>query len=186
MLFLAAQLQYRRREAIYIGKLKHNYDEIEHEYITGICSYQDLADKYGVNKTVLAQYAKKNDWVGKRAQYAYDVQIDLMKQKRAERVKTLSKICEAADLLVSVALKQAAKAIEDGGLTAQNAKFLTEALTNAEKVMRSAADMPTKIEQQKVDILKDKNKEDNIDKEIVVKFAPGPQAQQDQGGGGGD
>lgn len=58
---------------------------IKDEYITGDLSYQDLAHKYSISKTAIANKAKTENWVKLKEKYLNETCTKLV-QKTAEKI----------------------------------------------------------------------------------------------------
>ncbi len=68
------------------------------EYVTSVCSYQDIADKYGASKRTVIRQAAKGNWQKAREDYVTTV-TELCHQRTAE--KTAEKFSDYASELQS-------------------------------------------------------------------------------------
>lgn len=78
-----------------------DWNAIKSEYITTETSYRKLASKYHVNGTVLAQRAKREDWVGEKARYQSKTQTKVLKAIADKQVSRASRFQTVADKLLA-------------------------------------------------------------------------------------
>lgn len=79
-----------------------NWNAIKREYITDEkASYRRLATKYNINQTVLAQRAKREDWVGERNRYQSKTQSKVLKAIADKQVNRASRFQTVADKLLA-------------------------------------------------------------------------------------
>lgn len=78
-----------------------NWNAIKSEYITTDTSYRKLASKYCVNGTVLAQRAKREDWVGEKARFQSKTQTKVLKAIADKQVSRASRFQTVADKLLA-------------------------------------------------------------------------------------
>lgn len=78
-----------------------DWNKIKTEYVTSGMSYRKLSAKYGVNATVLAQRAKREDWVGLKAQYQSKTQTKVLAAIANKQVNRASRLQTVADKLLS-------------------------------------------------------------------------------------
>lgn len=79
-----------------------DWNAIKQEYITTPdASYRKLASKYHVNGTVLAQRAKREDWVGEKARYQSKTQTKVLKAIADKQVSRASRYQTVADKLLA-------------------------------------------------------------------------------------
>lgn len=78
-----------------------DWNAIKQEYITTDTSYRKLASEYRVNGTVLAQRAKREDWVGEKARYQSKTQTKVLKAIADKQVKRASRFQTVADKLLA-------------------------------------------------------------------------------------
>lgn len=82
-----------------------DWKKIKTEYVTGSMSTRQLAEKYGLGKTIIQQKCTEEGWVKKRKQYrekAVEKAVLKAEEREAER---LSKIGYLAGMAVDVAVK---------------------------------------------------------------------------------
>lgn len=82
--------------------MKYNWIEIETEYITTNTSYAKIAEKHGVPLGTLQKYAAKNDWFGKKQDYAEKTVAKTTDKIAKEEAKKLAKLTKAADMMTDV------------------------------------------------------------------------------------
>lgn len=70
------------------------------EYITGSCSYRDLAEKYGVFLTTIADRGKKEGWVELRKQHRNTVVTKALRKDADRRAERLIRLLGASDRLL--------------------------------------------------------------------------------------
>lgn len=78
-----------------------DWNKIKTEYVTSGMSYRKLSAKYGVNATVLAQRAKREDWVGLKAQYQSKTQTKVLAAIANKQVNRASRLQTVADKLLA-------------------------------------------------------------------------------------
>lgn len=78
-----------------------DWNAIKSEYITTDTSYRKLASKYRVNGTVLAQRAKREDWVGEKARFQSKTQSKVLKAIADKQVNRASRFQTVADKLLA-------------------------------------------------------------------------------------
>lgn len=82
--------------------MKHNWTEIETEYITTHTSYAKIAEKHGVPLCTLTKYAQKNKWFKKRREYTENVVAKTADEIAKHNAKKLAKLTKAADTMTDV------------------------------------------------------------------------------------
>lgn len=82
--------------------MKHNWTEIETEYITTHTSYAKIAEKHGVPLCTLTKYAQKNKWFKKRREYTENVVAKTAEEIAKHNAKKLAKLTKAADTMTDV------------------------------------------------------------------------------------
>lgn len=80
--------------------VRHNWDEIRAEYVTGSMSYAELAERHHMTKTQVGKQARKDDWPGQRAAYRKSVTGTVIRKKRYKDSEKLAGLMDAADKLV--------------------------------------------------------------------------------------
>ena len=80
-----------------------DWGAVMQDYILTGASFRDLADKYGVSKSLIAKKCKAGGWVDKRGQFVDKVDKDILVATKEVAVNRAMAICESADkLLVKV------------------------------------------------------------------------------------
>jgi hypothetical protein len=90
-------------------RIKHDWMQLEHEYIVTNCSQRDLAQKYSIDVSVIGLHASANDWTEKRKQFASETQArvnEIVAQSRAENNVAALDLC---DSIVSQFMQEMAK-----------------------------------------------------------------------------
>jgi hypothetical protein len=109
-----------------------NYPELEKLYITEGKTYQQLADMAGVTLGAVGQYAKRNDWRGKRIAYEHALARQTYNAVSAEIAHERATIKAEAITVVRASLRQYAHDVVSGKttVTAKDAAILIELLVN--------------------------------------------------------
>ena len=82
-----------------------DWNAVKSEYVSSLCSYKEIADRYGVTKRTVERQAKKGDWVTARTEY-----VSECRQKAIE--KTAESYAEFAISLQSGIIEISRKLIE--------------------------------------------------------------------------
>lgn len=169
--------------------MKHNWTEIETEYITTHTSYAKIAEKHGVPLCTLTKYAQKNKWFKKRREYTENVVAKTADEIAKHNAKKLAKLIKAADTMTDVVdciLKDAEqfnRHINGSGeekvckkADTKAIKDITVAIKELTSVVRNLNNIPTQaemeaqriaserleLEKRKADMDSDSNKEIRI------------------------
>lgn len=65
---------------------RHNWDEIEFEYVTGDAGLRQLAKKFGVSESHIEAVCARDEWVKKRNLYRGKIGAEIMRQIEAQNV----------------------------------------------------------------------------------------------------
>lgn len=119
--------------------------KIKGEYITTKCSYADLAKKYNVNKTTLANRAKEEDWTGERERHANETLLRTIKGIEKEQSARMMKLFSLTDNVLN-ALTDAIEGKngeEARALVLSNPKQVTGAIKDIKEIymLRSSGDL---------------------------------------------
>jgi hypothetical protein len=69
-----------------ISERSRNWDEIRLEYVHGQMSYKTLAQKHGVSLKALELHGIAENWVQQRAEYRYEVTVELGQKLREQHI----------------------------------------------------------------------------------------------------
>lgn len=116
-----------------------DWASIKIEYITTDTSYRKLAQKYGVNHTIIGHRAKDEKWVELRRQHIDRTQTKTLEKISQQEANRAAKIHSVADkLLLKI------EAIADGSrpLASKDIRALTAAIKDLKEIqnVRSDAD----------------------------------------------
>lgn len=118
-----------------------DWEQIRAEYITGDDSYRQLADKYGINYSVLGRKGRQEGWVEQRTQYRNSVHTKTVEKianrEAGQNAKRAAKVGELADKL----LLKLGEAIESGGLDPKSIRSLTASLRDLQEIKGDKCDL---------------------------------------------
>ena len=150
-----------------------DWARIKCEYITTQTSYRKLADKYNIKFDGLAARAKKENWVGLRAQHIDNITKTVLQNDAKDKSKKLEKLKEACEMLEDIIIKTAKNCPANADSTNQ----LSQALSRAIGIRRNLWGILTVQEKETIDIAREKleidkkkNTDKNTDKDITVKL----------------
>lgn len=142
-----------------------DWKKIQREYVTGSVSYGTLAKKYGVSKGRLGNVAWKGKWVQKRSEYREQMNNKTLQALSneaavAEEVNhflTVQKAAEKGALMCLVVMEDLDKyRNRKGRIDPQDLRNLMAALKDAQHIIRTAYDIPTRVEMANLDIARQK------------------------------
>jgi uncharacterized protein YjcR len=128
---------------------------IKTEYVTSLCTYHQLAEKYGVSTHAVEQRGHRGQWRQERQFLSDSIQAEAEEIERKSRLKQLLEmnkrdisLAESMKSIVSVTLTASVKKDKDGkiigtNLTPQNIASLSNAVASAQRVARLAIDAST-------------------------------------------
>jgi gas vesicle protein len=90
-------------------RIKHDWMQLEHEYITTNCSQRDLSAKHSIDPATIGHYASTNNWAEKRQQFVSETSArvqEIVSQSRAENNIAALDLC---DSIVSQFMQEMAK-----------------------------------------------------------------------------
>lgn len=148
-----------------------DWNAIKREYITDEkASYRRLATKYNINQTVLAQRAKREDWVGERNRYQSKTQAKVLKAIADKQVNRASRFQTVADKL----LAKVEALLDDGEINWKN----TEMMRDVSRTLKDLKDVqmiksPQDIAEQEARIanlrkMAEKDERKNEDIQVVM------------------
>lgn len=126
-------------------------EAIEREYVTGSATYTELAQKYNVSRKSLADYARKNNWVGKRISYQNSPDTPI-----GNGLERLTRSSEALEELISSAFVSAPKDPTFSDIDTKTLKELTAVLKEAINIKQSLLLLPVLTEQKQLELTKTK------------------------------
>ena len=125
---------------------------LETEYITNTeTSYRKLADKYGMNHTVIARKASEDGWVEKRKQFVSDTQAKTLEKISQQEASRAAKIHSVADKLLNKI-----EAMADSGrpMNSRDIRALTAAIRDLKEIQNVRSEMDKKEQQARIDRLR--------------------------------
>lgn len=147
-----------------------DWSAIRTAYITGEESQRQLADRYGVSRSYLAQRCRRECWVKERQQYNAKTVQRAVQQASRTRARDLAKLIRSSDILDDVMLElferlsqEGLKAISASGAPGRELESLSRALLNNDELKRrlNGKMMPRdeeklKLEREKLELEKEK------------------------------
>ena len=133
-----------------------DWQAIKTEYITTDTSYRKLAQKYGVNHTVIGQRAKKEKWVDLRGRHIDKTQtktLNTISNKQADRA---AKLIGVSDLV----LDKVKALLED------NDKLVTDVLKDVSVILKNLKDI--QMIKSEADLREQEARIDKLRKEATI------------------
>ena len=133
-----------------------DWNTIKTEYITTDTSYRKLAQKYGVNHTVIGQRAKKEKWVDLRGRHIDKTQtktLNTISNKQADRA---AKLIGVSDLV----LDKVKALLED------NDKLVTDVLKDVSVILKNLKDI--QMIKSEADLREQEARIDKLRKEATI------------------
>ena len=178
-----------------------DWKTIETEYVTTDISHRQLAEKYGIGRSRLSQYASKEKWKEKRDKHrakTVSKAVNAVSNKQASKLaridgitdKLLSKLEKAVEELDLSVIKKKTKIddglvetttevleTEEGGIVDRaGLRHLTAALKDLKEIQMLKSELDRQEQEARIDKLR---KEAMVEKEnnrpIEVVFAAGPE-----------
>ena len=149
-----------------------DWASIKTEYITTDTSYRKLAQKYGVNHTIIGHRAKDEKWVELRRQHIDRTQTKTLEKISQQEAARAAKIHSVADkLLLKI------EAIADGSrpLASKDIRALTAAIKDLKEIQNVRSDADRREQEARIDNLRksaDKNEQPPGSIEGVVSAGP--------------
>jgi len=111
-----------------------DWNRIENEYVTGQCSYQDLANEHEVSKKQVERHGKAGEWVRKRKEFRGRTSAAGLQKAEAEASEASSLSFQIGRLI----LERFLAALQDEGvtLTAADAQRWAKVLLELERAGR--------------------------------------------------
>jgi hypothetical protein len=137
----------RSRAGRAVEILKYDWDKIEHEYVTGKCTMEELARKHKIPLNTFYKRSKVRNFSEKRENYTRTVQEKAIARARARDVRTLSNLGGALDKAARILNKYLTDedtlfnriSMSDGVLLERRAKKLdTKAVRDLTAAVREA------------------------------------------------
>lgn len=165
---------------------RHNWSKMRAEYVTGSASQRELAKKYGVSASQVAEHASNEGWAKKRREYRRKTEAKAVQKAQERKAETmaaqLSDIGTAAENLSALIAEVSteAKSLRVGRSKKADTKAirnLTGALKDLADVLRNVYELPTFGEKQKMD---------RASGPAVVRVEFDEDEEEDDGANGGD
>lgn len=134
---------------------KVNWRNIKKEYVTTDISQRELARKYSVSSSQIANHSKKEKWVEKRKQYQSKVYSKSVEKQEAKDIDHLMKVKSATDRMSNVidAVLERTEKIKGINIGyASDIKDMTTAIKNLTGAIRDLYDIPNTKEKTAMDI----------------------------------
>ena len=112
--------------------------KIKTEYITTDTSYRKLAEKYGVNYSVIGARARAEGWVEERTQFIHKTHTKTLEEISKNQAKRAAQIYKVADKLL---LKIEAKADGKSPIKEKDIRALTAALRDLKEIQNVRSDL---------------------------------------------
>lgn len=112
--------------------------KIKTEYITTDTSYRKLAEKYGVNYSVIGARARAEGWVEERTQFIHKTHTKTLEEISKNQAKRAAQIYKVADKLL---LKIEAKADGKSPMKEKDIRALTAALRDLKEIQNVRSDL---------------------------------------------
>lgn len=112
--------------------------KIKTEYITTDTSYRKLAQKYGVNYSVIGARARAEGWVEERTQFIHKTHTKTLEEISKNQAKRAAQIYKVADKLL---LKIEAKADGKNPMKEKDIRALTAALRDLKEIQNVRSDL---------------------------------------------
>ena len=140
---------------------------IKKEYLSGNISQEQLAKKYGVNRTSISTRAKKEEWLKQREAYR-DAKIVKQIQATAEKeIDRYKKIQTVADKL----LQKIEENIDSDVLNADAIKKYTSAIRDIKDLQDIKSEADRKEQEARIaKLIKETEADNDKDKTITVKI----------------
>ena len=132
---------------------------LETEYITNTeTSYRKLADKYGMNHTVIARKASEDGWVEKRKQFVSDTQAKTLEKISQQEANRAAKIHSVADKLLNKI-----EAMADSGrpMNSKDIRALTAAIRDLKEIQNVRSDSDRREQEARIANLQRQNKQES-------------------------
>lgn len=131
-----------------------DWASIKTEYITTDTSYRKLAEKYGMNHTVIARKAGAEDWVDQRKQYVSKQQAKTLEKISQQEANRAAKIHSVADKLLNKI-----EAMADSGrpMNSKDIRALTAAIRDLKEIQNVRSDSDRREQEARIANLQRQN-----------------------------
>lgn len=140
-----------------------DWGKIRTEYVTGLSSYRDLAEKYGVDQSTIARHGKKEGWQEERKKCASRVQAKAARKVADRKADRMAKVLSAADLLMEKWLLVAN--VLDEASDPRELRQLAATLKDIEEVQMLRSELDQEEQKARIERLR---KDDTQEKNEVV------------------
>ena len=114
-----------------------NWEAAKTEYISGDCSYRDLAKKYGVSNAQIGKKAGREKWPELRKKHREKVVSDLVRKNRKTQVSAMEHFARAKELLAEK-ITRAVAAVDE--TDAQAVRQIVAAVKDAQIILNDRTD----------------------------------------------
>jgi replicative superfamily II helicase len=123
--------------------MKTPWEKIKTEYINGVETMREIAERYGINPQGVMKRANREQWLAERQKLAAQVITKALDKSVNSRVKLLQEY-NAKDVAISNAIKsKAATMLKAQDLTPSQLRQLAAAFADAQKIGRLALGLST-------------------------------------------
>ena len=144
--------------------------KIKTEYITTDTSYRKLAEKYGVNYSVIGARARAEGWVEERTQFIHKTHTKTMEEISKNQAKRAAQIYKVADKLL---LKIEAKADGKSPMKEKDIRALTAALRDLKEIQNVRSDLDRQEQEARIaNLRKQADPEQNETATLIVEGLP--------------
>ena len=161
-----------------MGAQKTDWNAIKLEYITGIASYRELANKYGLSRNAVCNKGKEEGWVELRRQHlanAVAESLEIDKAKKVKIFKRASDVSEKALKIIEAAIIRI-KPEEVVG-NPQMMKQLLGAVKDIKDILNIKSELDMREQQARISNLEKQAKDSNNDSHnITVTIAGGEES----------
>ena len=142
--------------------------KIKTEYITTDTSYRKLAEKYGVNYSVIGARARAEGWVEERTQFIHKTHTKTLEEISKNQAKRAAQIYKVADKLL---LKIEAKADGKSPMKEKDIRALTAALRDLKEIQNVMSDLDRQEQEARIANLR--KQADPVQKETATLIVEG-------------
>ena len=142
--------------------------KIKTEYITTDTSYRKLAEKYGVNYSVIGARARAEGWVEERTQFIHKTHTKTLEEISKNQAKRAAQIYKVADKLL---LKIEAKADGKSPIKEKDIRALTAALRDLKEIQNVMSDLDRQEQEARIANLR--KQADPVQKETATLIVEG-------------
>lgn len=142
-----------------------DWDAIKTEYITGNISYRKLAEKYGIQYSVVANRGRHEKWPEERDRYNIRKRSKTLERISSQEAARAAKIFGVADKLL---LKIERMADSDKALNGKDIRALTAAVKDLKEIHGVKTALEREEQQARIDVLRRQADKENTGKEPIT------------------